>query len=402
MRQLKLVLASAVAAGALSVSFGAAAEDVKLGLLLAYTGPLEAMAPPIGEAAKLAATHINEQGGILGGKLEMVVGDDTCTDATSAANSADRLINTDKVTAIVGGMCSGVTIAVANTVAIPAGVVMISPSATSPALTTLEDKDLVYRTAPSDAYQGDVMARMLVGKGIKDIAITYVNNDYGKGFADSLAAAFAAAGGKVAANVPHEEGKSDYRAELGTLAASGSPNLVILAYASGSGQTVLRQATESGDFTVYVGGDGMVGDALLTGIDASAVEGMIATKPGTPEIPGSAAFADLAKKAGLDPTAIFSPQAYDAAFIEALAIQKKGNASRDGMAAAVREVSSAPGEVILPGEWEKAVKLLAEGKDINYEGASGAHEFDKAGDVPGAIVEMKVAGGKFEEVGPLN
>jgi branched-chain amino acid transport system substrate-binding protein len=48
------------------------------------------------------------------------------------------------------------------------------------------------------------------------------------------------------------------------------------------------------------------------------------------------------------------------------------------------------------------VKLLAEGKDINYEGASGAHEFDKAGDVPGAIVEMKVAGGKFEEVGPLN
>ncbi len=402
MRQLKLVLASAVAAGALSVSFAASAEDVKLGLLLAYTGPLEAMAPPIGEAAKLAAKQINDQGGILGGKLEMVVGDDTCTDATSASNTADRLINTDKVAAIVGGMCSGVTIAVANTVAIPAGVVMISPSATSPALTTLEDKDLVYRTAPSDAYQGDVMARMLMGKDIKDIAITYVNNDYGKGFADSLAAAFTAAGGKVAANVPHEEGKSDYRAELGTLAASGSPNLVILAYASGSGQTVLRQATESGDFTVYVGGDGMVGDALLTGIDASAVEGMIATKPGTPEIAGSGIFADAAKAAGLDPTAIFSPQAYDATFIEALAIQKKGNASRDGMAVAVREVSSAPGEVILPGEWEKAVKLLAEGKDINYEGASGAHEFDKAGDVPGAIVEMKVAGGKFEQVGPLN
>ena len=123
---------------------------------------------------------------------------------------------------------------------------MSSPSATSPALTTLNDKDLVFRTSPSDAYQGEVMARLLLKKNIRDIAITYVNNDYGKGFADSLAAAYTAAGGKVTANVSHEEGKSDYRAEIGRLATAGSQNLVILAYASGSGNTVLRQAVESG------------------------------------------------------------------------------------------------------------------------------------------------------------
>ena len=252
---------------------------------------------------------------------------------------------------------------------------------------------------PSDAYQGDVMARLLLSKGMDDIAITYVNNDYGKGFADSLAAAFAANGGSVTANVAHEEGKSDYRAELGSLAASGSENLVILAYAAGSGQTVLRQAIESGDFAAYVGGDGMIGDELFTGIDTSAVEGMIGTKPGTPDVPGAAAFKKLASDAGLDPTAIFSPQTYDAAFILALAVEKNGSASREGLSQAVRDVASAPGEVILPGEWAKAKALIAAGTDINYQGAGGAHEFDENGDVPGAIMEMSVAGGSFSEVG---
>ncbi len=391
-----------LAAAATALVSPAMAEDVKLGLLLAYTGPLEALTPPIGEGAQLAAAQVNEQGGIIGGQLEFVVGDSTCADATAASNAADRLVNTDGVTAIVGAMCSGATIAVANTVGVPAGTVMISPSATSPAVTAVDDNDLLFRTAPSDAYQGEVLARLLMAKGIEDIAITYVNNDYGKGFADALAAAFAASGGDVTANVAHEDGKSDYRAELGTLASSGSLNLVVLAYAQGSGQTVLRQATESGDFEMYVGGDGMISDELFTGIDTSMVEGMIGTKPGTPEVPGAAMYTDLASAAGLDPTAIFAPQAYDAAFILALAIEEKGNADREGMSEAVRAVSSAPGEVILPGEWAKAKALLADGQDINYEGASGSHEFDAAGDVPGSIVEMMASAGAFSEVGPAD
>jgi branched-chain amino acid transport system substrate-binding protein len=214
-----------------------------------------------------------------------------------------------------------------------------------------------------------------------------------------LAAAFMAAGGRVAANVSHEEGKSDYRAELGRLASSGSQNLVILAYASGSGNTVLRQAVESGNFKVYVGGDGMVGNELFTGVDRRAVENMIATKPGTPKIAGADLFKDLATKGGVDPNAVFSPQSYDAAFILALAIEKKKSATRDGLAQAVRDVSSPPGVTILPGEWAKAKAALAAGMDINYEGATGPVDFDKVGDVAGVIVEMKVANGMFSEVG---
>jgi branched-chain amino acid transport system substrate-binding protein len=84
----------------------------------------------------------------------------------------------------------------------------------------------------------------------------------------------------------------------------------------------------------------------------------------------------------------------------ALALQKTGG-SKDGIAQALRDVATAPGETILPGEWKKAVDLLAAGTDINYEGASGPVEFDAAGDVAGSVVEMTVKDGAFAEVGPL-
>lgn len=399
MHILKKSLALSAAAAVLSIAAPALAEDAKIGFLGGFTGPLESMTPPIFDGVKLAAEHINAQGGILGGSLIVTSGDSTCADATAAAAAADKMINTEQVSAIVGPMCSGAVISAANNAGIPGNTVLITPSGTSPAITTVADNDLLFRTAPSDAYQGAVMARLLMSKGIKDIVISYVNNDYGKGFADALAAAFAADGGNVAAMEAHEDGKADYRAELGSLAASGVQNLVILAYNSGSGQTVLRQAIESGDFSTYIGGDGMVGNELFTGIDAAAVEGMIATRPGSPDLPGAAIYADLAAAAGQDATAIFAPQAYDAAFMLALAMEKKGSASRDGMSAALREVATAPGTVILPGEWEKAKAALAAGEDINYEGASGQHEFDAAGDVPGLILEMTVKNGEFVEVG---
>ncbi|WP_428239908.1 ABC transporter substrate-binding protein [Gynuella sp.] len=378
-------------------------SEVKVGFLGAFTGPIESLTPPILSGAQLAMSHINSQGSLLDGQvMVMPTADTTCVDASAASNAGDRLVNSEKVVAVVGGLCSGATIAAANNAGIPGNVLMVSPASTSPALTDLKDNDLVFRTAPSDAYQGEVMARLLKSKGIDEVAITYVNNDYGKGFADALAKAFEKLGGSVAAKEAHEDGKADYRAELGSLASTGAQNLVVLAYADGSGQTILRQAIESGDFSLFVGGDGMVGNALISALGADALKGMIATKPGTPDAPGTAAFSKLASTVvGFDPKAVFAAQAYDAAFLIGLAIEEKGSADREGMSEALRKVATAPGEIILPGEWAKAKKLLDEGKDINYQGAAGNHEFDANGDVPGVIVEMGIKNGKFVELGQL-
>ncbi|MBB3230797.1 ABC transporter substrate-binding protein [Halomonas stenophila] len=391
----KHVLATAVTATTLALS-GMAQAEVKVGFLGGFTGGIESLTPPIFDGAQLAVKQINEQGGVLDGEeIVMPTGDTTCSDATAASNAADRMVNTERVTAIVGALCTGATIAAANNAAIPGGVTMVSPASTAPAVSELDDNDLVFRTVPSDAFQGKMLAKLLLAKGIEEVAVTYVNNDYGRGLADAFVAAFEDGGGAVLENLAHEDNRADYRAELGTLSATGAQTLVVLAYADTSGQTVLRQAYESGMFTQYVGGDGMVGDSLVEAIGADVLDGMIATRPGSPELPGTAIFNQAAQEAGIDPSAVFAAQAYDAAFLLGLAIEQNGSAEREGLNEALRSVATAPGETVLPGEWEKAKELIAAGTEINYEGASGTHEFDENGDVPGVVQEMAVEEGTF-------
>ncbi|HVY52373.1 MAG TPA: ABC transporter substrate-binding protein [Devosia sp.] len=397
-------LAGLVAAAAILAASPAMAADVKVGILGDITGPIEALAGPIVKAAQTAFDDVNAQGGILdGGKINVVTGDSAC-DPSVAGPAADKLVNTDQVVGIVGAFCTGATIGAATAAGIPGGTVMISPSATAPALTTLDDKDLVFRTAPSDAFQGVKLADLLIQKGIKSVALTYVNNDYGKGLADVFKATFTKEGGTISADVSHEDGKADYRAELGQLAAGGDKNLVIIAYASGSAHTILQQAVEAGDFDTYIGVDGVIGDDLLKGIDASAVNGhLFATRAGAYTGEGAAAFdtAEAGLKNDKGQYDTYVPQAYDAAFLLALAIEKNGKADRAGLSQALRDVATAPGEKILPGQWKEAVAAIKAGKDIDYEGASGPAEFDKAGDVDGIIVEVDVQDGKFVEVGPV-
>ena len=388
-------------AAAIALTAGAAsAEDVKISFLGGITGPIESLVPPIVDGAQLALRHVNEQGGLLGGNnAVLVIGDTTCADATKASDAADRAVNVEKVVAIVGALCSGATISAANNAAIPGGVVMISPASTSPAITSMDDKDLVFRTAVSDAYQGEVLSRLIAGKGAKKVAITYVNNDYGKGLAEALAGAFPKDGGEVAVSQAHEDGKADYRSELGALAAFGTTDLVIIGYADGSGGTILRQALETGDFSMFFSADGMVSDKIAADLGSQLEGKMIMTKPGTPDIPGAASFTKLAKEAGIKHDGVFVANAYDAAFVIALAIQQAGSTDRAAIAKAVRDVATAPGEVILPGEWAKAVAAIKDGKGVNYEGATGNVDFDANGDVISVFLQAEIKDGKVFDVG---
>lgn len=390
-----------VAAAAMALTAGTAqAQDgpVRLGFIGGITGPIESLMPPITDAARLAVAQVNENGGIGENRqVEMVIGDDGCIDAQRASNAADAQVNSDNVVAIVGAMCSGATIAAANAAAIPGGVVMVSPASTSPAVTELADNDLVFRTAPSDAYQGEVLARVARARDIDTVAVTYVNNDYGTGFAQAFQAAFEAEGGTVLTSESHEDGRADYRAEIGSLASSGADALVVLAYVDGSGGRIIQQSRETGDFSTFLGGDGMVG-ANLTNV-ATDDETLILTRPGGSAADGAANFAEAAEGASLDPQATYAATSYDAAFALLLAVEKTGG-SREGLNEALREVTSEGGEIILPGEWAKAKELIAAGTEINYQGASGAIDFDDNGDVPGSYDEVTVEGGEIVVVGP--
>lgn len=398
-RKIPISIGAAMLAALLSVQL-AYGDSVKIGFLGGFTGPIESLTPAISMGAEIAAANVNDAGGVAGKTIEVVTGDTTCVDATAAANAADRLVNSDGVAAIVGALCSGSTISAANNVAIPAGVVMVSPASTSPAVSQLDDSDLVFRTVPSDSFQGESLAKLLKSKGMDPIAITYINNDYGKGFADALSGAFAALGGTVAANEAHEDGKADYRAEIGSLASSGAEHLIVLAYADGSGQTIIRQAVEGGDFSSFAGGDGMNAQSLVDGVGAEALEGTVLTTSGSPAGTGLDMFNAVLQAAGKE-AGVYTGQAYDAAFLVALAMQQKGSADRNGLSAALRAVSSPPGEIIYPGEWAKAVEILSAGGEVNYEGATGSQDFNENGDVSGIIDELVVTDGKIMKVGTI-
>ncbi|MEL6316067.1 MAG: ABC transporter substrate-binding protein [Pseudomonadota bacterium] len=392
----KLTTAALLGASVLAAPAAATAEDVKVGVLLGFTGAIESLVADMGPAAELALKEASDSGALLGGLTATPVrGDTTCTDAAVATAAAERLITSDKVAAIVGGDCSGVTTAALQNVALPNGVVMISPSATSPALTTIEDNDLFFRTAPSDARQGEIVAAILKDRGVGSVALTFTNNDYGKGLSDSIAAAFAAAGGEVTINLPHEDDKGDYAAEVGALAAAGGDMLVVAGYLDKGGKGIIQGALDTGAFDTFYLPDGMVGDALPEALGAD-LDGSFGATPGT-DSDGAAIFAEMAEAAGFK-AGPFAAESYDAAALIVLAMQAANSTDSADIKAKVFDVANAPGEKIFPGELKKALEILKDGGDIDYVGAS-AVEMIGPGEAAGNYREVKVEGGKLVTVG---
>lgn len=382
--------ATALLAGA------ASAEDIKLGVILGFTGPLESITPAMGAGAELAMKEVSDSGALLDGStVTSVRGDSTCIDAGAATAAAERLVTTDKVNAIMGADCSGVTGAILANVAVPNGVVMISPSATSPGLSTADDKGLFFRTAPSDARQGQVMTDILNDRGIKTVALTYTNNDYGKGLADAFQAAFEASGGTVTLSAAHEDGKADYSAEVGALASAGGDMLVVAGYVDQGGSGIIRAALDTGAFDTFYLPDGMVGEALNEKF-GTELNGSIGDYPGT-DSPGAAKFQEMATAAGFDGTSAFAPESYDAAALIMLAMEAAGSSASGDLMTKVMDVANAPGEKIYPGELAKGLELLKAGTDIDYVGAS-AVELIGPGESAGNYREIEFKDGKYDTV----
>jgi branched-chain amino acid transport system substrate-binding protein len=393
MKKLLLASAATLAAGA---AF-AQGEPVKMGIILGFTGPLESLAPTMAAGAELAVSEVNAAGTLLdGATIETVQGDSTCIDASAATTTAERLVTSDGVVGIMGADCSGVTGAILQNVALPNGIVMISPSATSPGLSTAEDNGLFFRTAPSDARQGVIVTQILQEQGIDEIAMTYTNNDYGKGLADAIEANFTEAGGTVTINAAHEDGKADYSAEVGALAAAGGEVLVVAGYVDQGGSGIVRAALDTGAFDTFYFPDGMVSQALEDNF-GSEIDGSYGANPGT-DSPGAQIFQEMASEEGFDGTQPFSAESYDAAALMILAMQAAGSTDPQVYKDHVMDVANAPGEQILPGELEKGIQILKDGGDIDYVGAS-AVELIGPGESAGNYRQITFTDGTLEVVG---
>ncbi len=377
---------------------GALAQGAKVGALIPLTGGLQAYGESSLNGLQLAADQVNAAGGVLGGDLEVVVGD-TQTKSQPAIDAAQKLISVDGVAAIFGALSSGNTIPVATSVTSVQGVPQISNASTAPTITTLDDKDFLFRTVPSDAGQGIVLGRLVMDQDLSKVAVLYVNNDYGQGLAEAFEASFTEAGGEITGSSAFEPNKASYRGELSNLAGGDADALLLIAYPDDGGLLILRQALEEGFFESFVFTDGMKTTQLMSDIGADFMNGTFGTAPKAAESEAAEAFASQYEEAyGELPPLPFIDSAYDAGMIIALAIEKAGSTDGTAVRDAIREVANAPGEVIYPGEFEKAKQLIADGQDINYEGAAGAQDFDENGDVSGTFEYWAVQDGELVTV----
>jgi branched-chain amino acid transport system substrate-binding protein len=385
---LAMVATSMLAAPAL-------AADVKIGVLLGFTGPIESLTPNMAASAEMAMSEASASGNFLGGStITPVRADSTCVDAAAATAAAERLITSDGIAAMMGADCSGVTTAVLQSVATAKGIVMISPSATSPSLSDIADDGLFFRTAPSDARGGQVMAQVMMDRGIKSVALTYTNNDYGKGLADAVQNNFESMGGKVTVVAAHEDDKGDYSAEVAALAQGGSEHLVIVGYLDRGGKGIMQASLDSGAFENFIMSDGMIGPALPAAIGPD-LDGSWGLLPGGAS-EGFTIFEKMAGDAGMEATP-YTAESYDAAALIILAMQAAGSSDSQTFKSKVMDVANAPGTKIHPGELGKALKILADGGQVDYVGAREI-ELVGAGENGGAYLEQDVKGGKFVTV----
>ncbi|MGD2184779.1 MAG: ABC transporter substrate-binding protein [Desulfobacterales bacterium] len=373
------------------------AADIKVGTLMAQTGPLKEYGPPIKDGAVLAG----KQMAAAGFEIEFFH-EDSETNPAPATNAAKKLVNVNNVVAIVGALSSGVTLAVAESVTIPNNVILISPASTNPLMTVLpadEGKDFLFRTCPSDALQG-VVAGKLAASYNKTVSILYVNNAYGQGLAEVFKESFAKYGGKVLAMVPHDEKASEsYTAELKKALAGNPDRLLAYSYPEHA-KVYLKEALEFYKYGRFLFCDGTKSEDIIKALGAKRVEGQKGTAPGTVGGEAFNKFNEYYKaEYGKLPPKPFITNAYDGASVIGLAAYAAKVKGLPLTAANIRDhmraVANPPGEVVIPGEFEKAFGLLKAGKDINYEGAAGSVDFDKHGDVVTPIEIWEYRGGKL-------
>ena len=364
-----------------------AAGQVLVGVLQPLTGDLATYGGPITEAVRLAADEVNSNGGAAGKQIKLIVEDDQ-TSNIAAADAGNKLVKVDRVPVVVGAAGSGQSMSIID-ITTRNGVLQISSSNSGVEFTNYTDNDLYFRTMPSDALQGMALAKLALERGYKTASTIMLNNPYGQGYRDVFSKAFAAGGGKILESVMYDPSQTVFDSEVEKV-ASPKPDFILLVGYPETGSLILRSAYQRGYLksTNWLMSEGLMTEKLaeMVGKDSSGkyiVAGMQGIAPD--QTAGGAAYEAFRQKFikayGKEPS-IFCANSYDAMAVVALAAQEakswNGTAIRDH----IRSVSN-PGGVEV-SDIGQALKLISEGKDINYQGASGEITFDQSGDVSAA------------------
>ena len=337
---------------------------VSIGYVMPLTGPAVTYTEVQKKAVEIALTDVNG-GNVLKGRTLEVLWEESKLDPSVAVTAMKKLIDVNKVPVVLG-FSSGEVLSMA-TVANRTKTVLLAPMASAPGIS--DAGSFVFRLSPSDAFQGKVLAKVLLDDGKKNVAVLYVNNDWGSGLQKSFVANFEIGGGKVVASEPSNPEDKDFRTQITKIKAQ-SPDAIVVFLHPNETIHAVRQLREASVASALYGGDTFSVDAIYQEIPKLA-EGIVFTLPAKPDSPDFQAFAKAYKAKFNENPDINAAVGYDAVKLVAQVIAEVGTSS-----AAIRD-------------------RLASVK--GYKGASGEIAFDENGDVVSKKYDVLVIqGGKYE------
>jgi branched-chain amino acid transport system substrate-binding protein len=350
------------------------------------TGNFAASGPAFAKASGLAVQEAQKAlkaAGIKDIKIQIEHVDDEST--TAGAVAATRKVIQNGADCVIGALSSASTIALAQGAAIPAGIPVISPSASAPAVTELDDRGLVFRVAPSDTLQGAVLASVIasdLGRGAT-VALAGRDDAFGRGILPAVEKGLIRAGLKTTGPTYFDPAATSYDSEAAQIVRPNPDAYVVIDFPQTYGK-IGAALLRTGRFRanrVYVAGSWPA--TIPSFVPEQALEGARGTRPGAAENTKVwAAFDALFKRTRGTTTRASSDQnTFDATMLCILsAIAGKSSKGTD-IAKNLQRVSAAPGRTYSYLNLAAAIKALRAGKDINYVGVGGGDDLDANGDV---------------------
>ena len=370
-----LLAGAAALAGATALPRFAMAQagPIKIATLTPLTGAGGPYGPVMVKAVKAVVDEVNAAGGVLGRKIELISEDDQ-TNPEAGVRAARKLIDVDKVSAILGTWASSVTTAVAPLCW--ESKTFLATVSGADSITALPHQGYLIRTQPNTTLQGRKFGEFALEQGAKKVVFLTPQTPFADSQFTNIKAAMEKAGGS-ATRIIYDDKKPSYRSEVDQALADKPDALIFGGYTPDT--TVLLKDVFKADYKgKKIAFAYSVNQKLVEGLPAEVAEGIYTIAPSPAE--GSNAYKRLVKLIGVDGPDPYTTQIYDHINLVLMAIAAGGDASGTAIKDNVRKVSQAPGGAKVDNALD-GLKAIAAKQAVNYDGASGPCDFTEIGDI---------------------
>ena len=387
---LKLTGAAGIT-GLAGCSGSSGSEAYNIGMVDAQTESLSAFGERNQRGKDLALSAVNEVG-IGGSELEITV-EDSGSENQGGISAAQKLVNQDGVPFLIGAVGSGVSLAIYESVVQGTDVVQLSQNSTGLGLT---DFPGLLRMSPPGSTQATALADIIAEDGYDEVALTYVNNDYGQSLAEAFTEAW---DGSVAYDNSHDQEQQSYASVISEMNSSGADAWLFITYQA-EFSSMVDEIFSSGYEAQLYGADSVSGDIVLENTPDGSMDGMKIVVPSAPvDEPNYQDFAStFESEYGQSPTS-WAAYAYDCVINAALAIQAADSFTGAALGEVVRDVTAPEGEQVT--SFEAASEILSDGggpSDVDYQGVSGPIDFNESGDPVGFLQVQEVQDHSYEGI----